>query len=220
MKNQFKIEIETPCSENFNQFKPTNFGGYCGSCNKEVIDFSKMTSQEVIYYFKNNHSKNTCGKFNKQQLTTYVEKPIQRTKYHLLGTFGLALLSFFSFNTAQAQETNSTKNNINLKKQDSNINVKGVVSDESGPLPGVNILLQGTSIGVETDFNGYFNFPDTLKKGAVLIFSFIGLESKKITIQNNKSVANIELKVNMKSDSSILMGKVAVKKIYSSKNKS
>lgn len=75
MKNQFSLEINRPCSEKFNQFATTELGGFCNSCEKEVIDFSKMTSQEVISYFKNNNTKNTCGQFKKQQLTTYPPKP-------------------------------------------------------------------------------------------------------------------------------------------------
>ncbi|WP_082868209.1 carboxypeptidase-like regulatory domain-containing protein [Tenacibaculum ovolyticum] len=221
MKNQFSLEINKPCSEKFNQFTTTELGGFCNSCEKEVIDFSKMTSQEVIYYFKKNNTKNTCGQFKKQQLTTYAPKSQLKRKYNLIKAFGFALLSFFSFSTANAQKGNSStkKNNINIKNHQGKITVKGNVSDETGDLPGVNILLQGTSIGAETDFDGNFTFPKALKEGDVLIFSFVGMESKKVTIQDTRSAANINLKVNMKNDSCMLLGKVAVKKVYSSKNK-
>ncbi|WBX74314.1 carboxypeptidase-like regulatory domain-containing protein [Tenacibaculum pacificus] len=219
MKNQFSLEINTPCSEKFNEFKPTKLGGFCNSCNKEVIDFTKMTTQEISHYFKNNTSKNTCGQFNKKQLTTYNEKPIRRKKYGFLATFGLAILSLFSFDTTQAQEGNTPidKNNIDLNNQGYDILVRGVVSDESGPLPGASVILEGTDISTETDFDGNFTFPKLLKKGDILIFSFIGLENKKVIIQNNKSVRAINLKVGMTLDSCILAGKVAVKKVYSSK---
>ncbi|MCG8207114.1 carboxypeptidase-like regulatory domain-containing protein [Tenacibaculum finnmarkense] len=219
MKNQFKLEINTPCSEKFNEFKPTKLGGFCNSCNKEVIDFTKMTAQEISYYFNNNTSKNTCGQFNQKQLTTYNEKPIRRKKYGFLATFGLAVLSLFSFNTTQAQEGNTPidKNNIDLNNQEKDILVKGVVSDESGPLPGVSVILKGTTLSTETDFDGNFTFPELLKKGDVLIFSFVGMDTKKVIIQNNNSVNTINLKVTMTQDSCLLMGKVAVKKVYRSK---
>jgi len=221
MKNQFSLEIHKPCLENFNQFTATNLGGFCSSCEKEVIDFTKMTSQEVINYFKINNTKSTCGQFNKQQLTPYTEKPPIRKNYNLIKAFGFTLLSFFTFSTANAQKINPSKkkNTSNIKTIQENITIKGNVGDESGVLPGVSILLQGTNIGAETDFDGNFTFPKALKKGDVLIFSFIGMESQKIIIQNNKSATNINLKVNMKSDSCVLLGKVAVKKVYSSKNK-
>ncbi|MCG8748825.1 carboxypeptidase-like regulatory domain-containing protein [Tenacibaculum finnmarkense] len=219
MKNQFSLEINTPCSEKFNEFKSTKLGGFCNSCNKEVIDFTKMTAQEISYYFNNNTSKNTCGQFNKKQLTTYNEKPIRRKKYGFLATLGLAVLSLFSFNTTQAQEGNTPidKNNIDLNNQEKDILVKGVVSDESWPLPGTSVFLEGTDIGTETDFDGNFTFPKLLKKGDVLIFSFVGMDTKKVIIQNNNSVNTLNLKVTMAQDSCLLMGKVAVKKVYRSK---
>ncbi|MBE7644409.1 hypothetical protein G1L02_00165 [Tenacibaculum finnmarkense] len=219
MKNQFSLEINTPCSEKFNEFKSTKLGGFCNSCDKEVIDFTKMTAQEISCYFKNNTSKNTCGQFNKKQLTTYNEKPIRRKKYGFLATLGLAVLSLFSFNTTQAQEGNTPidKNNIDLNNQEKDILVKGVVSDESWPLPGTSVFLEGTDIGTETDFDGNFTFPKLLKKGDVLIFSFVGMDTKKVIIQNNNSVNTLNLKVTMAQDSCLLMGKVAVKKVYRSK---
>ncbi|MBE7632759.1 hypothetical protein F7642_00155 [Tenacibaculum finnmarkense genomovar ulcerans] len=219
MKNQFSLEINTPCSEKFNEFKSTKLGGFCNSCNKEVIDFTKMTAQEISYYFNNNTSKNTCGQFNQKQLTTYNEKPIRRKKYGFLATLGLAVLSLFSFNTTQAQEGNTPidKNNIDLNNQEKDILVKGVVSDESWPLPGTSVFLEGTDIGTETDFDGNFTFPKLLKKGDVLIFSFVGMDTKKVIIQNNNSVNTLNLKVTMAQDSCLLMGKVAVKKVYRSK---
>ncbi|MCG8801765.1 carboxypeptidase-like regulatory domain-containing protein [Tenacibaculum finnmarkense] len=219
MKNQFSLEINTPCSEKFNEFKSTKLGDFCNSCNKEVIDFTKMTAQEISYYFNNNTSKNTCGQFNQKQLTTYNEKPIRRKKYGFLATLGLAVLSLFSFNTTQAQEGNTPidKNNIDLNNQEKDILVKGVVSDESWPLPGTSVFLEGTDIGTETDFDGNFTFPKLLKKGDVLIFSFVGMDTKKVIIQNNNSVNTLNLKVTMAQDSCLLMGKVAVKKVYRSK---
>ncbi|WBX69994.1 carboxypeptidase-like regulatory domain-containing protein [Tenacibaculum dicentrarchi] len=95
--------------------------------------------------------------------------------------------------------------------------VKGVVSDESGPLPGVSVILKGTTSSTETNFEGDFTFPELLKKGDILIFSFIGMDNKKVVIQNNNSVNTLNLKVTMTQDSCLLMGKVAVKKVYRSK---
>ena len=54
-------------------------------------------------------------------------------------------------------------------------NIKGVVKDEEGSLlPGVTVLIKGTTIGTATDVNGAFslNIPDM--KDIVLLFSFVG----------------------------------------------
>ena len=51
--------------------------------------------------------------------------------------------------------------------------IKGVVSDAQGPLPGVSILVKGTTTGTETDFEG--NFSIEVEQGATLSFTFIGM---------------------------------------------
>ena len=52
--------------------------------------------------------------------------------------------------------------------------VTGVVTDATGdPLPGVNVVVKGTSTGVVTDNTGNFSI-NVSGRDAVLVFSFIG----------------------------------------------
>ena len=51
--------------------------------------------------------------------------------------------------------------------------ITGTVSDESGPLPGVSVLIEGTTTGTETDFDG--NYSISASSGDVLRFSFVGM---------------------------------------------
>jgi len=228
MKTQFNLDIKTPCSENYDQFKPTANGGFCSSCTKEVIDFTSMSSDDIISYFKNKNVTNTCGRFKSKQLKTYDSKPQRPSKLSFLGSIGLACLSLFSFGTFHAQEaktnTNDTKddNKIISKDNKKEVLVKGTVTADDGlPLPGVNVILEGTAQGTQTDFDGNFEFPDKLKVGDVLIFSFIGMDSKKVVITNQDSASKVELKVEIGLETSacIMVGKVAVKEVYSSKRK-
>lgn len=56
------------------------------------------------------------------------------------------------------------------------MHVKGVVTDNSGAvLPGVSVLIKGTTKGVVTDFDGKYNI--AVNKGEVLVFSFVGMAS-------------------------------------------
>ena len=59
--------------------------------------------------------------------------------------------------------------------------VSGTVTDEANamPLPGVNILIKGTNTGASSDFDG--NFSITVSEGQVLVFSYLGYETKEIT---------------------------------------
>lgn len=226
MKTQFNLDITTPCSENFNTFKPTPDGGFCDSCEKEVVDFTTMNPDEIITYFKNKNNANTCGRFHSSQLKTYDDKPLQTSKFNLIGSIGLACLSLFSFGTLHAQDSNkSTKESensakINIQDHKKELQVIGNVVDNSGqPLPGVNVILEGTATGVATDLDGDFEFPKKLKVGDVLIFSYLGMDTQKIVITNPDSSSKIELKVEIGSELSevVILGKVAVKTVYSSK---
>ena len=54
--------------------------------------------------------------------------------------------------------------------------VTGTVTDADGmPLPGVNVLVQGTQRGTQTDFDG--NFSLQASEGEVLLFSYLGMKS-------------------------------------------
>ena len=93
MKNQFSLNIKTPCQENFNQFASTPNGGFCGSCKKEVIDFTKMSASAISNYFSNKNTQNTCGKFMSNQLNAF-QQP--RKKFSLVGGIGMACLTLFA----------------------------------------------------------------------------------------------------------------------------
>ncbi|MBO6605764.1 MAG: carboxypeptidase-like regulatory domain-containing protein [Psychroserpens sp.] len=91
--------------------------------------------------------------------------------------------------------------------------LKGIVADENGPLLGVNILLKGTTTGTFTDEKGAFTFPKALKQGDVLVFSFVGYDTKEIKLVGNLTM----LKVEMTSDLNEILGTVDTNTPYKSK---
>jgi TonB-linked SusC/RagA family outer membrane protein len=58
--------------------------------------------------------------------------------------------------------------------------VTGKISDASGPLPGVTVVVKGTSVGTQSDFDG--NYSIKAASGAVLQFSFMGMKSVEKTV--------------------------------------
>lgn len=68
--------------------------------------------------------------------------------------------------------------------------ITGKVLDKDGPLPGVSILIKGTSNGTFTDIDG--NFHIEASPNDVLVFSFINLKTQEILI-NDKTVINLTL---------------------------
>jgi len=225
MNNQLSIDVTSPCKENFDSFLPTGQGGFCKSCDKEVIDFSKMSSDKIIQYFQNNQSRNTCGRFKSNQLNTVLVSN-QVRKNGLLKRLGLALIAVFSFSKMEGQNLqkqalvldSSSSKVINTLNEES-ILIKGTVKEGKYPLPDVNIHLEGTTIGTTTDFDGNFEFPQKLKKGDVLVFSYIGMNSKKVEInhESNEISVTMDMDVNLELDEVIIVGKVATKGIFKSK---
>ena len=75
--------------------------------------------------------------------------------------------------------------------------ISGMVTDINGiGIPGVTVIVEGTTRGTVTDVDG--NFTINVESGDVLLFSFIGYKSQRIQVQNQSSV-NIVLKEDEKA---------------------
>ena len=69
--------------------------------------------------------------------------------------------------------------------------ITGTVSDENGvPLPGATVIVQGTSNGVSTDFDG--NYSITASQGDTLVFSFVGYTSQSVAVSSSTTL-NVSL---------------------------
>jgi hypothetical protein len=187
MNNKIRLSIPKPCAENWDSFKPAEKGGYCSSCEKTVIDFSKMSNRAIVAYFQNHQSDKTCGRFKSHQLGEIgINSPKSRftpLKYLTAGIFGMSLLVTASETGAKNHdsiiEINEIEKNDLTQQTRAVVSrvVEGIVTDENGEgLPGVYIVLKGTMLSVRTDLDGKFKFTQELNFGDVLIFSFIGYE--------------------------------------------
>lgn len=106
-----------------------------------------------------------------------------KTKLRELLTLFLALVVQFTF----AQEKTIT----------------GVVSDESGPLPGVSVLVQGTSTGTVTDFDGKYSLKS--KVGDILVFSYIGMDKQQKTV-GTANVINVSMTGSQLLEEIVILG--------------
>jgi len=78
------------------------------------------------------------------------------------------------------QEQQSASPLIEKKQIDQKI-ISGTVTDVSGiPLPAVNVLIEGTDKGTQTDFDGKYTIKAAV--GDVLQFSYVGMKTKKVTV--------------------------------------
>ena len=86
------------------------------------------------------------------------------------------------------------------------MNVKGVVKDAATGelLPGVSILIKGTAVGVETDFDGLYVLSD-VQKGAVLVFNYLGYKTKEVSV--SAATLNVSLEQSTESlDEIVVIG--------------
>ena len=69
--------------------------------------------------------------------------------------------------------------------------ISGNITDESGvPLPGANVIIEGTTTGVSTDFDG--NYQIQAEQGQVLQFSYIGYTTQSIAVGSQDTI-NVSL---------------------------
>ncbi|PIV93122.1 MAG: SusC/RagA family TonB-linked outer membrane protein, partial [Flavobacteriaceae bacterium CG17_big_fil_post_rev_8_21_14_2_50_33_15] len=90
--------------------------------------------------------------------------------------------------------------------------VTGVVtsSEDNMPIPGVNVIVLGTTRGVSTDFDG--NYSIEVSNGETLEFSYVGFQKKTIAI-TNQTVLNIVLAIDVESlDEVVVVGYGTAKK--------
>ncbi|GAA3513232.1 hypothetical protein GCM10022393_28790 [Aquimarina addita] len=230
MNEKFVLSIGKPCSEKFGNFKQTDTGGFCNSCQKTVVDFSTLSDRQISAYFEKNQ-KNICGNFNKSQLKTYSSNIVSVKKKSRISALGAGLMSFSlislgSVHHSWGQHTDqvivmpvSQKENLSEESKDSELTqgeyaIEGTIVDkENGdPLPGVNVMLKGSNIGCASDFDGKFAFPKLLKTGDTLIINYMGFETQKIVVSDNQ-----KLTIVMEESHELLMGEVAVHEVYASK---
>ena len=91
--------------------------------------------------------------------------------------------------------------------------VTGVVVDETNsPIPGVNVVVKGTTNGVITNGEGSYSIAPGNMANDILTFSFIGLETKEVKI-NGQTVINVQLaSSSLEIDEVVAIGYGTVKK--------
>ncbi len=88
--------------------------------------------------------------------------------------------------------------------------ISGTVTDETGSLPGVNVVIIGSKNGTQTDLNGKFSIK--AKQGDVLEFSFLGMDSAKKTVGSSSVI-------DLKMSGSVNLQEVVVNVAYGTQTK-
>jgi len=102
----------------------------------------------------------------------------QTTIFKALGLFALFMMLSLAANPLLAQTERT---------------VKGIVTDDIGPLEGATIVLKGTSVTVETDEKGAFTFPQKLKEDDKLEVIQLGYKNQEVRIDSDTTFVKFNL---------------------------
>jgi hypothetical protein len=206
MKPQLSISLKKPCSEKWNTFKPAALGKWCAVCSKSVLDFTHWTHDQIVQQVQSSRSP-ICGRLLGSQLN-YLRLPLQPGwKLFLMSL--LVIISSFTSKPSMGAVNKLMAVTTTIRSEASAL--KGSVHDEDQqPLAGVNIYLKGTSIGTTTNEKGEFVFPEKLNAGDIIVFSFVGLETKEYVVPTNPPDL---LEMTMQLDSTIMMGELVIEEV-------
>lgn len=158
---------------------------------EEFFEEIQKSSEYVFFYKDNvlNTSKKISVKLKNAKMNTVLEKAFSNTdlSYKIIG------------NQVVVKKTPSSStedNSLGLETVFQNT-ISGTITDAGGqPLPGVNVLIKGTTIGTQSDFDG--NYTIDMADGTVLVFSYIGMLTKEVSIDDRTTV-NVVLQEDVAS---------------------
>ncbi len=99
---------------------------------------------------------------------------------------------------------------VQVWAQDSSISGKVTSAEDGSTLPGVNVIVKGTSQGTVTDIDGNYrlNVPEDAE---ILSFSFIGLEAQEVEI-NGRSIINVEMAADTRQLSEVVVTAIGIER--------
>lgn len=164
---------------------PTEKGRHCQSCQKEVVDFTAMSDQQILDLFSKNKY-GLCGRFRTDQLdrqmllrTTSSSTPW--TKAGLLAASLLLAAPAISQQTSEVR-TEQQEEKYGLEGAKPMQTMTGRVLDEDGePLIGATILTKSKKVGTVTNLDGQFTLPLSIKEDT-LVISYIGYQTQEVAI--------------------------------------
>ena len=127
--------------------------------------------------------------YNENQFDAQKMVHLPRLQMTLDETLQFILADKYSYTLEKNSIVIAARPSVTSKK------ITGTIKDEKGePLPGVTILVKGTTTGSATDANGNYSLV-VPKLGVQLIFSFIGMETQEITV--TKEVIDVVMKMDV-----------------------
>jgi TonB-linked SusC/RagA family outer membrane protein len=150
--------------------------------------------------------------FERKISVNYVKEPISRV---LRNIFLDTEITFQVVNKQIILKSDPNKvTSYNVEQRNEKIFqqlITGTVTDDNGmPLPGVNITVEGTTIGATTDFDGNYSI-EAPSNESVLLFKFLGMKTARKTV-GDQTVLNVVMKTDSQSLDEVIVTATGTKK--------
>jgi hypothetical protein len=196
---KIKLNIDSPCSEEWTSMDSVTEGKHCDICSKNVIDFTSFNDKQLIDYLSHINGK-ICGKLKTSQLNREIFKESSTPKFYGFLSVLSGLVIFASSNKILAkgheqritiQEANSEQFKFHkkqeIKKDSIKYEISGTIfeSESSEPLPGASIELVGKKYGISTKADGTFKLeiPEKfLSETLTIRIIYIGFKNQEFTV--------------------------------------
>lgn len=198
------VEMNFSCPERIDEMSPTNNGRFCDSCQKDIIDFTEMSNDEVHEQLKNVTSK-TCGIFKKRQVMNSYRVELGsrfRLAFMLVFLLGVSSTDILAQDTLPIFPASIQKDLV----ADSIYRIKGqVLGADSLAAPFTKVWVEiDTAAGISNvafavaDFDGNFSitFPNEIKGPFNLFAQSIGYEKIRIggiTFESGQNEIHLDL---------------------------
>ena len=101
----------------------------------------------------------------------------QKKAHTALSFVVIFMITALAFNPVYGQTKTESSQNERI--------IKGIITNDEGPVESASITLKGTKIGTASNSKGEFTFPQPLKTGDVLLISYLGYETIEVKIKDD-----------------------------------
>ena len=216
MSKHIQLHIPKPCHENWNNMTPAEKGRFCGSCQKQVVDFTGMRDEQVIAFFRRETTGSVCGRFMEDQLSRDIEIPKKRIPW-LKYFFQFALPAFIMTSKVYAQgkvkvikgnaipvilsRVDDVKDISKTKLSERSKIIRGkVVNETNEGIPYVSVSIKGTTSVTVADSSGFFEVKYRGEQDEIILASScLGFQSMEapVDIRNNEKPITISMQKNV-----------------------
>ncbi|SHK12507.1 carboxypeptidase-like regulatory domain-containing protein [Hymenobacter psychrotolerans] len=209
------LSVPQPCHESWALMTPAAQGRHCAACDKVVLDFTQKTDAEILALLQ--RAAAPCGRFRPDQLGRPLlpppaPAPRWRTWLAAAATVlglrevaaeesrGQQLQTAEVFQAKDVRKVEALRRAAPKAPDTARQILRGRVTDKASGegLPGVTVLVPGTTIGVATSADGTFDLNVSGTIATQVSYSFVGYVTQVMSLEQAATYPTVELEADTK----------------------